>query len=140
MSKAPKKGGKLAADEQAIYTRLFSKGPSLDLEDQNHKVISWTIDGHQASLERKYERGYFALNSAWLGPGILMSISIIMGLWLTVPAPDQVYTVPLLGLLVVMVYASATLIGKLVSAWYDDAGGGGRVSTIMQIVGARSLV
>ena len=55
----------LAPGEQELFAELFSKGPSIELDDENHEVLGKARSAHRESLQRDYKKKYFKTN-AWV--------------------------------------------------------------------------
>lgn len=68
----------LAPGEQAFLKHMFASSDSLTFKQDNHQRIKTVIDAHKEALKRNYERMYFVTNSAWLIPGILLSVATLV--------------------------------------------------------------
>lgn len=66
-----------APGEHALLKKLLGSRKSIVLEQSNHPTISKAIDAHKKSLKRNYEKIYFAKNSGWVVPGVLLSLAAI---------------------------------------------------------------
>jgi len=56
----------------------------LDLEQENHSLISSSRSSHKDTLDSGYKRGFFAINGGWHFLGIVISI-VFIGVTLTQP-------------------------------------------------------
>lgn len=65
---------KPAPEEALLYSKLFSKGKSIELEDENHAKISGAISAVKGSLSKSYMKKYFLANTAFFVPGIIISV------------------------------------------------------------------
>jgi uncharacterized membrane protein YgcG len=89
----------LARGEQLIAARLFSRGGSIKLENENHTRIKSAIDALKKNLKTELEKIYFATNSGYLAAGIgitLLGVALVVlmarekpqalfgSLWLTI--------------------------------------------------------
>jgi len=77
-------GKPLTLDEQRLLTDLFEEGDRLDLEQENHSLISSSRSSHKDTLDSGYKRGFFAINGGWHFLGIVISI-VFIGVTLTQP-------------------------------------------------------
>ena len=71
----------LAAGEQALLTRLFRRGDSLKLEQENHSEVSRAISVHKNSLAADYRNKYFVSNARTLLPpiaGIVIMFLVVL--------------------------------------------------------------
>lgn len=68
---------KLAPGEQVLLKHLFDSSNSITFKQENHRRIKTAIDAHKAALKRHYEKLFFVTNSAWLLPGILLSLATL---------------------------------------------------------------
>ena len=60
--------------EAALLKALFSEGPIVVLDDENHELISGARRAHKRALKRNYYNVYFKNNSQWLLPTFLGSL------------------------------------------------------------------
>jgi len=89
----------LSRGEQLIAARLFSRGGSIKLENENHTRIKSAIDALKKNLKTELEKIYFITNSGYLAAGIgitLLGVGLVVlmardkpqaffgGLWLTI--------------------------------------------------------
>ncbi len=91
--------GPLSRGEQLIAARLFPRGGSIKLENENHTRIKSAIDALKKNLKTELEKIYFATNSSYLAAGIgitLLGVALVVlmardkpqalfgSLWLTI--------------------------------------------------------
>ena len=72
-SEAPA-GAELSADERALLEALFASGPSLELDNKNHALLTAAKEAHRAVLKRVHIPAEFRLNSGWHTAGIVLSL------------------------------------------------------------------
>ena len=77
--------GALSRDEQLVTAQLFPRGESVTLKDTNHTIIKAAIDALKKNLQTELEKIYFVTNSAYLGPGIAITLLGLAFVVLTVP-------------------------------------------------------
>ena len=67
----------LAAGESRVLQGLFGGGRDrLDIEQDNHHILSRAIGKHKKSLKADYEKRYFKTNSWLLAPGLVATVLI----------------------------------------------------------------
>lgn len=64
----------LGPGEAVLLEKLFSEGPVLVLDDENHELIAAARKAHKRALKRNYYNIYFKNNSQWLLPTFLGSL------------------------------------------------------------------
>ena len=69
-------------------TALFPSGnETIELTQKEHKKIGGALSALKKDLSNKYSKSHFRLNHAWLLPGILISILVLLSE--TIKAFDQ---------------------------------------------------
>jgi uncharacterized membrane protein YgcG len=71
-----KPAGNLSADEQAILNALG--GQPLAFKRSNYVQVRALCESHKDALQRIYEKSHFYSNRAWLAPGWLMTLAVIV--------------------------------------------------------------
>ena len=61
-------------DEVALRDGLFAAGPSVELDNANHVLISGTKSAHRKVLEKRYTPKLFRVNGKWHAAGIALSL------------------------------------------------------------------
>jgi uncharacterized membrane protein YgcG len=64
----------LSADEQQLLTSLFSEGNTLELENENHELVSEARADHGREIKERFASGFFKINGGWHVLGILLSL------------------------------------------------------------------
>lgn len=120
---APDAGARpLSADEQELLRELFAQGPTLELEQKNHRIVRRARREHEHSLEKGYSTGFFHINGGWHFLGIVISLLVLAVLALPgnlEPWPRWYLTQPLGWLAASMALAGIILngvFGKLLKA------------------------
>ena len=62
----------LAAGEKELYDGLFKDGESVELDDENHKVLGKARAAHRKSLKTDYNKQYFQTNIIMNIPAIII--------------------------------------------------------------------
>jgi len=121
----------LAPGEHALLKHLFDASDSITFRQDDHRRIKTAIDAHKAALTRNYEKLYFTTNSAWLIPGILLSLATVVIAALQLPQGEEAFA----GIFM-LVWLSGWSVGVVVlllgawSAWRNAFNGGSYVSAI----------
>jgi len=122
-------GISLAPGERQLFNKLFAKGRHLTLEQTNHSTISKALKAHEASLERNYEKLYFATNSGWVVIGVLITLATSAAAVSVVPVKEPLPAVLfLLFWITVWTLAVIGLGQKAFNAWR-------RVSSVTDLPG-----
>jgi uncharacterized membrane protein YgcG len=87
----PVKVPELAPGEQALFKHLFDSSNSITFIQANHRRIKTAIDAHKAALQRHYEKLFFVTNSAWLLPGILLSLATLALAMMQLPQGEEAF-------------------------------------------------
>ncbi len=88
----------LAHGEEALIGKLFSEGTTLELDDENHSVVSAAMAAHRRALKKAYHKVFFHKNSTLLLPPALATVALGIAL-----AKMQLATPAVFVLLAVMV-------------------------------------
>lgn len=88
----------LAHGEEALIGKLFSEGTTLELDNENHSVVSAAMAAHRRSLKKAYHKVFFHKNSTLLLPPALATVALGIAL-----AKMQLATPAVFVLLAVMV-------------------------------------
>lgn len=64
----------LGPGEEVLLGKLFSEGPTVVLDNENHALIGGARKAHRRALKRNYYNIYFRNNSQWLLPTMLGSV------------------------------------------------------------------
>ena len=114
-------GQALTPDEQGMQTRLFSSGPTIELQQSNHLVLGRAKDGLHENLKDNYLGKLFANNYAWSTIGLALALALMVAVFFAMGAVNRggpivvlVFTMP-----VMMAGAAMTF-----SAWQRSLGGG----------------
>ncbi|GAB4299279.1 MAG: DUF2207 domain-containing protein [Thiohalomonadaceae bacterium] len=81
----------LAPGEHALLKHLFDSSDSITFKQENHRRIKTAIDAHKAALKRHYEKLFFVTNSAWLLPGILISLATLALAAMQLPQGEEAF-------------------------------------------------
>jgi hypothetical protein len=78
---AKREGGQvpLAPDEEVLLRQVFQGRDRLELDNENHRVVSAAIASHKASLKKGYASSFFRINGGWHGLGVLLSAVVAVG-------------------------------------------------------------
>ena len=68
----------LGPGEQALVDALFTDGPVVVLDDENHELIGSARTAHKKALKRNYYNLYFKRNAQWLLPTFLGSLGAFL--------------------------------------------------------------
>ncbi len=104
----------LSNGERRIAKRLFAAGDSIVLDNENHAQLRKSVRSLRESLAVEYERAYFQRNTAFLIPGIVLSIGLIL---LTAAIGGTVAAI-LAGLVLAVVCSAALFV--ILHFWGDD--------------------
>lgn len=121
----------LAPGEQALLKHLFASSDSITFKQDNHRRIKTVIDAHKEALKRNYERLYFATNSAWLIPGILLSLATLALAAVQLPQDEEAFA----GVFM-LVWLSGWSVGVVVlllgawRAWRNAFNGGSFIAAL----------
>ena len=66
--------------EAALQAKLFSQGPVVVLDDENHQLIGGVRRAHKRALKRNYYNIYFKSNAHWLLPTFFGSLAAFIAL------------------------------------------------------------
>jgi uncharacterized membrane protein YgcG len=69
----------LAAGEKVLLDSLFSQAPSVELKNENHRMMRRAMRAHGRSLDRDYNRIYFLTNAILIVPAVLI-LAIAFGI------------------------------------------------------------
>jgi hypothetical protein len=72
------KGKPLTSDEAALLTRLFTRGDTLVLKQENHSTVRGARTTHESSITSQYKSGFFKINGGWHFLGIMLSIVLVL--------------------------------------------------------------
>jgi len=64
----------LSADERVLLDRLFSAGPVVELDNENHALLTAAKESHRKVLKTAHIPAEFRLNSGWHTAGIVLSL------------------------------------------------------------------
>jgi uncharacterized membrane protein YgcG len=68
-------GGKpLSDDERDLLAALFARGDTLELEQENHQIVSSARSHHYDRIKSGYSSGFFKINGGWHLLGIALSL------------------------------------------------------------------
>jgi uncharacterized membrane protein YgcG len=67
-------GKALARGEELVVSQLFGQSTAIKLENKNHTRIKAAIDALKKNLKMELEKIYFVTNSAYLAPGIAITL------------------------------------------------------------------
>ena len=68
----------LAPGEAVLYERLFAKSQTLKLENSNHRILQRARSAHRRALRKDYVGKYFAWNSIYLLPSLLVTLALFV--------------------------------------------------------------
>jgi uncharacterized membrane protein YgcG len=88
----------LAAGEKELHDALFADGLSVELKQDNHKVLGAARLAHQKSLVADYKGKYFKTNALMNLPAVSIAITFTV-LAASVDLEPTVWTIGLLGLM-----------------------------------------
>ncbi len=72
--KAPPSEAVLSADERVLLDALFADGPTLELANENHAVLTAAKQAHRGVLKKAHIPTGFRVNSGWYTAGIVLSL------------------------------------------------------------------
>ncbi len=72
----PRREAPLSEDEQTLLERLFSQGPRLELDNENHSLINAAKTSHETVLKGRYTPSFFRINGGWHALGIGLSLLV----------------------------------------------------------------
>lgn len=107
--KTGKEDVKMAPGEQALVRALLRHRDAIELTQANNETIRSAINKHKASLARNYEKIYFLINSAYLVPGVLLSIGTLAVMILMLPKSAEIA-----GAIFMTVWLSGWTVGVVV--------------------------
>lgn len=121
----------LAPGEQAILKHMFASSNSITFKQDDHRRIKTVIDAHKEALKRNYEKMYFATNSSWMIPGILLSIATLVLAAMQLPQGEEAFA----GMFM-LVWLSGWSIGVVAllfgawNAWRNAFAGGSFIAAL----------
>jgi uncharacterized membrane protein YgcG len=78
----------LSPEEQGAAVKLMEDGPSIVLKTANHTNIAAAITAVKTSLSSSYGKGYFARNTAYMIPAVIISAVALIAAAMSMP-PDR---------------------------------------------------
>ncbi len=131
LEKTGKNPVQMAPGEQALVKKLFGGRDTIELVSANHGPIGRALEAHKNSLKRNYEKIYFLSNSAYLVPGVLISIAALIAGTLALPSGSEGFAALFLTVwLSVWTIAVVGLVLAAVRSWRNvSAGGVGKALT-----------
>jgi uncharacterized membrane protein YgcG len=131
LEKTGKNSVQMAPGEQALVSKLFGGRDAIELVSANHGSIRRALEAHKNSLKRNYEKIYFLSNSAYLLPGVLISIGALIAGALALPSGSEGFAAVFLTVwLSVWTIAVVGLVIAAVRSWRNvSAGGVGKALT-----------
>ena len=78
----------LSPEEQGAALKLMGAGHSIVLETENHSRVAAAITALKTSLSSRYGTGYFARNTAYMVPAIIISVVALVAAAVSLP-PDK---------------------------------------------------
>jgi uncharacterized membrane protein YgcG len=66
----------LSEDERVLHERMFAAGPSVELDNANHAVLSAAKLAHLRSLRKRYSPASFRNNGGWHALGVVLSLAL----------------------------------------------------------------
>jgi len=81
----PPANARFAGDETTLRDRLFATRTSVELDDENHKLVNEAKQAHRKWLERRFTPSLFRINGAWHAAGVGLSL-LLGGLAIAWPA------------------------------------------------------
>ncbi len=125
LEKTGKNPVEMAPGEQALVKKLFSGRNMIELVSANHAPIGRALEAHKKSLKRNYEKIYFLSNSAYLLPGVLISIGALIAGILALRSGREGFTALFLTVwLSVWTIAVVGLVTAAARSWRNVAAGG----------------
>lgn len=71
-------GQDLSSGEAALYAQLFRKSNVLELENENHAVLSKAKSAHARALSKEFKGPYFVRNGWYLMPSMLVTLLMLL--------------------------------------------------------------
>ena len=109
LTKTGKENVKMAPGERALVRALLRYRDTIELTQANNEIIRSAISKHKGSLARNYEKIYFLTNSAYLVPGVLVSIGTLVAMILMLPK-----SVEMMGAVFMTVWLTGWTVGVIV--------------------------
>lgn len=83
--------GNLSVGEKAVWDEFSKAGPSIVLRNTNHQVINRARQAMRDRLSKELSTTYFKTNSAWIAPGVMLTIVALLGTAWAVPQSEVVF-------------------------------------------------
>lgn len=112
---APNAPAGLALGERAAWTELRKAGARLELKNTNHRLVGRARQAMQDALHTELASRYFATNSGWVAPGIVLTLAA-MGL-LAWGAPDPMSILFMAAWLTFWTFGCSLLVRQVWRAW-----------------------
>ena len=109
LTKTGNENVKMAPGEQALVRTLLRYRDTIELTQANNETIRSAISKHKGSLARNYEKIYFLTNSAYLVPGVLLSMGTLAAMILMLPK-----SVEMMGAVFMTVWLTGWTVGVVV--------------------------
>jgi uncharacterized membrane protein YgcG len=109
---------RMAAGERALAKHLFGAEKSIQLKQKNHRILKKTLQAHEASLSRDYEKKYFITNAAYFFLGLVLSVAVLVLSFIMMPRSAETF-----GAVFIIVWLTGwsfgvfTLISSAWQAW-----------------------
>ncbi len=69
---------KLAPGEAVLYSKLFSDGYSVQLDNENHAILRRAMAAHKVTLDRYHRHRHFVTNGKFLAPAIVLLVGALI--------------------------------------------------------------
>ncbi len=117
----------LSAEEQGAAVKLFDSGNSIVLKTENHTDIAAAIEALKTSLSRLYGKGYFARNTVYMVPAVILSIIAFVAAATNMPEEKAAVVIFLSIWVTGWTFGLYAMIGGIIRAWKAPATGLGCV-------------
>jgi uncharacterized membrane protein YgcG len=77
----------LSHGERAVWDELRKAGSSIELKNTNHRALGRARQAMQDRLRKELASSYFATNSGWVAPGVVITLATVAALAWTAPIP-----------------------------------------------------
>jgi hypothetical protein len=105
----------LSIGERAAWDELRKAGTSIELKNDNHRVLNLARQAMKDKLSRELSSIYFMTNSGWAAPGLAITLATVAGMAWAAPFPP--------ALLIICVWLTGwtfgcfTLVRQVFAAW-----------------------
>jgi uncharacterized membrane protein YgcG len=124
----------LSRGEELITSQLFTRANSIKLENENHTKIKAAIDALKKNLKTELEKIYFVTNSAYMAPGIV--ITLLGAAFVILTARERSVAAGASFWLIVWTLGCYFLAVNVYTRWKAVRGGGFNLGKLLAAFGA----